>query len=190
MTVKKWWLYLALGTLLVITGLVILYLSPDQGHAGYKTPVIILALLCSLVEISGYFIGNTGDKDAVEMMAGILLLLVAIVYLNQGSATRQNTGWAIHSFMVLTALLVFYKFWQYKSEINWWWLTILQLFFTGYLLLLPHSEEVRTALVDGPGNHGFQFLVSGILLIVLAMISRNLEKEYTKTLMEIIQSKR
>lgn len=187
MRVNKWWLLVVQGILLIILSY-FLFTRAKQVIATTVDVIAIIALLTGAIIVFGYFFGNPSERDSIELWSGVFSGLAGIFFLAGGSLASQLAEWFYAAILLLNVLMIVQIAWNLKSEIKWWWITLLLLSFA--LLLLYHFATGKLFLGTPTGQlAGILFLALGLLTIRLAFILRKLETEYSKTIREIIDQK-
>lgn len=173
--------------LLIIGGFLLARMEQELTASRYI--IAALAFLAGAIAIIGYFTSYSSEKDRVELVSGMFSSIAGVFFLAGGQLALDLISWLFFILMLINAFLILRTCWFYKSEISWWWVSILLLVFTLYLIF--QTGQVNSTLkLQQSVLPGIQFLVSGILVLILAMIIRKLELDYSKTLQEIIDKKK
>ncbi|ULQ54220.1 DUF308 domain-containing protein [Flavihumibacter fluvii] len=187
MLLKKWWLMVAQGILLLLLSSFFLT-NPKQLISSTGIQVASIALLTGAIAVLGYFLANPNDKDMIEMLSGVFSIVAGVFFLTGGSLAHQLISWLYAGFMALNALLTIHTCWFLKSEISWWWMSIV---FLAYTLLVIYLFVTGDSTMNTPLNIiiGLQFLLTGLFSILLATAVNKLEREFSKTIQEIINQR-
>jgi len=188
MFLNKWWLMVVQAILLFALSL-LLFTRAAGLITGSRYVFAIVALLTGAIAVFGYFFSNPSERDMLEMVSGAFSSLAGLFFLVGGSLADGLTTWFYGAFMVLNAGIIIHASWYLRSEITWWWLSIVLLGYTIEVLYLFSSEStflnIPIAVLAG-----IQFFLSGLIWILLAFVVRKLEKEYSKTIREIIDQQK
>lgn len=187
MIVKKWWLLVIQGILLVILGF---FLASRAGQLVSRTVVAIaiMAMLTGVIIVFGYFFGNPSERDVLDLWSGIFSGLAGIFFLAGGNLAYQLAEWFYAGILLLNAFLAVHIAWNLKTEIKWWWITLV--LFSLAIVVIYHFATGSILLGTPIGIHaGILFLLIGLLTIRLAFVARKLEAEYNQTIREIIEQK-
>jgi len=180
---NKWWLMLVQGVLLILLSY-FLFSQSDKLIATSGKIAGFIALLTGTVSIIGFFLAGKNEKNKVELISGLFSCMAGLFFLSDTSVAHDLVTWFFAAYMILNAIMLVGTSWELKFEINWWWYSLILLLFTGLVLYLFISEttilEISVAVFAG-----FQFFVTGILIIVLAFVVRKLQNEYTQTVRQI-----
>jgi uncharacterized membrane protein HdeD (DUF308 family) len=188
MFLNKWWLMVVQAILLFALSL-LLFTRAASLITGSRYVFAIVALLTGAIAVFSYFFSNPSEKDILEMISGLFSCLAGIFFLVGGSLADGLTTWFYGAFMALNALIIVHASWYLRSEINWWWLSLVLLGYTIKVLLL---FSAASTLLNIPIAvlAGIQFLLSGLMWILLAFVVRKLKREYSKTILEIIDQQK
>lgn len=188
MLLNKWWLMVVQAILLFALSL-LLFTRAAGLITGSRYVFAIVALLTAAIAVFSYFFSNPSEKDILEMISGSFSCLAGLFFLGGGSFADELTTWFYGAFMALNAIIIVHASWNLRSENTSWWLSIILLGFTIKVLLLFSAEST---LMNIPISvlAGIQFLLSGLIWMLLAFVVRNLEKEYSKTIREIIDQQK
>ncbi len=182
-----WWLMLVHGLLLILlsyflfnqTGKLILVSASIAGF---------FALLTGLVSIIGYFFAGKNERHWVAFFTGFFSCIAGIFFLSSSALAQVWITWIFAVYMILNAILVVVIAWEQKTEISWWWCTLIFLLYT--LTVLYFFINDTTVLNISMGAFaGVQFFINGILIIVLAFVIRKLQIEYSQTISQIRNKK-
>ncbi len=123
------------------------------------------------------------------MISGSFSCLAGLFFLVGGGLADGLTTWFYGAFMALNAGIIVHASWYLRSKITWWWLSIVLL---GYTIKVLYLFSTESTIMNIPIAvlAGIQFLLSGLLWIMLAFVVRKLEREYSKTIREIIDQQK
>lgn len=174
---------LANGILLIFLSY-FLFSQPGKLIATSGKIAGFIALLTGAISIISFLLVDQLDKSRVELITGLFSCLAGLFFLSGIAITIKLTTLFFALYMTLNTIEVVYTSWQLKTEINWWWFSLIFLLFS--LLILYFFITEKTILgISIAVFAGFHFFVNGILLIILAFVTRKLQFEYGSTIKNI-----
>ncbi len=180
---NKWWLLMMEGIILLIVSY---FLFNEEGiHIiSIKNILGFTALLNGSISIIGYFLTGSDEKNKWEMFLGILNSFTGLLLLSSLLLDRQIANWLFLINMFLNAVLLLLASSQLKAEIHWWWISFISMASTIFLIYCLNTGTIIDQLKLGI-LAGFQFFITGLLLIVFAFVMRKMQEDFSKTIKQI-----
>jgi len=180
---NKWWLMLVQGVLLILLSY-FLFSQPGKLIAASGKIAGFIALLTGSVSVIGYFLAAKNERSGFELFSGVFSCLAGLFFLSGTTLANELITWFFAAYMGLNVLMLVSVSWNLKTEINWWWFSIILLVYTFliFYFLWTGTTFLNISLAI---YAGMQFFISGILTVMLAFVVRKLQQEYSKTIRQI-----
>jgi len=155
------------------------FIRPDRPLAGFQTPVGLLALLQGAIFILGFLFTDPFDKSQTELILGIILIAGSLFLLFGRTESHNKFSLYLSGIMVFIGFFYAAVSWNLRSEMKFWWITMLLPAYTLFVVFFIHTSLVQAISI----NYfliGLQFFGCGIAALKLALVSRMVVEDFKK----------
>jgi uncharacterized membrane protein HdeD (DUF308 family) len=185
MLLKKWWLVLLQGILLIILSIYI-FNHPGEALVSFTLWLSILVFAAGVIGIIGWFFLDKQDRSKSELIWSSMTLLFGILLLARIGFAMEFFSAILGIWMVITGFWLIRNGWDMKNADNSGWVILiagLLSVVTGIMVIF----NLSTAAIAVSTIIGFQMLITGIGLIILAIIKRKIANEFGKVISTVKQ---
>lgn len=166
------------GISLVLFG-VFLFFQLDTPIISFRTPLALIAISNGIIFILAYFISDPFDKSMTELIYGIILVLASVIIFNTSSETKNLDIGFLTGYMLINALLYASICWDLRSEMKFWWVSLVLLAYTIGLIIFIISGKIQNPVLSNVLS-GFQFFWCGITILIMSFDIRRLQLEFNR----------
>jgi uncharacterized membrane protein HdeD (DUF308 family) len=143
---------------------------------------VFSALLTGVISIIGFFIEGLEGKNIAELVLGFFSCGLGMLIICSLFFAQEFIINILIALMLLNALQLIGNTIPLKAEISWWWISILFFIYTisiSILIKIENMKDIILILV------GVQFILNGLLLLLVAFFLRKLQLEFSKTIEQL-----
>ena len=170
---KRWWVLLIQGILLIILSIYI-FNNPAVVLAGISFWFGLIVLFAGLVGVVGWLAGSKEDRESMSLLWSLLALAFGLLMVTHMLGTMKLITVILGWWLLLAGILLFNIGWAAKKESSGGWLVVLVGVFSviaGIMIIF----NIGTGAVAVSTLLGFQVLFSGIGLIVLSFAKKTVK---------------
>lgn len=169
---KKWWVILIQGILLVLLGIFI-FRNPVEVLGGISLWFGIIVLITGIIGIIAWIFSKTGERDSWSLIWSLLSLIFGILMLTNVPFIMKAITVIFGIWVVIAGLNLFFSGWSLRSENATGWVLLvvgILAIVAGVMMVLNVNEGIEgfaTIL-------GLQVLLTGLAYIMLSVIKKSI----------------
>jgi uncharacterized membrane protein HdeD (DUF308 family) len=170
--VKKWWMILLQGILLIVLGIYAMR-NPGATLLGISFWVGLLVFGTGIAGIIGYFAADKEEKENLSIGWSIVSAIIGFLMLGNMLATMKTVTVIFGLWMLATGFLLTKLGWDVKNRHSFGWILVV----TGVLSIIAGVMmlfDMGTAAVGISTLLGLQAIVAGIGFIILSLAKKNM----------------
>lgn len=167
---KKWWLILIQGILMIILSYFI-FDNPAAVLAGISLWFGIIVIMIGLMGIVGWMVTPSKDRETISLIWSLLTGLFGLLMLMNMFATMKTLTIIFGIWMLVTGYNLFTSGWPRRQDGWMGWLLVI----VGILSALAGImmiTNIGAAAIGISTLLGFQVLIAGIALVLLALVKK------------------
>ena len=170
LSIKKWWVVLLQGILLIILSIYI-FNNPVQVLAGISLWFGLLVLVAGLLGIIGWLSADKDQRESMSLFWSILTAAFGLLMLMNLFATMKTLTVIFGLWMLLTGLLLLQSGWALKNKnsLGWVMVAVGVLSIVAAIMMVFH---IGTGAVGISALLGLQVLLTGIAQILLSFAKK------------------
>ncbi|MGB3074181.1 MAG: DUF308 domain-containing protein [Chitinophagales bacterium] len=180
---KKWWLILVQGILMIILSIFI-FNNADAVLAGISIWFGVIVLLTGVVGVISWLASTTSERETGSLIWSLLTGLFGVLMLMHLFATMKMLTIIFGIWMLLTGYNLFSSGWPIRNE-GWlgWLLVIVGIlsFIAGVVMI----TNIGAGAIGISALLGFQVLLSGIVMVILAFVKKAVVNKITGKVEEL-----
>jgi len=170
--VKKWWMILIQGILLIILGIYAMR-HPGEMLLGISFWIGLLICVTGIAGIIGYFAADKDEKENLSIGWSIASAIIGFLMLGNILATMKTVTIIFGLWMLATGLLLTKLGWDIKNRHSFGWILLVSgvlSIIAGVMMLF----DMGTAAVGISTLLGLQAIVAGLGFIILSLAKKNM----------------
>lgn len=167
---KKWWLILLQGILMIILSIFI-FNNPSAVLAGISIWFAVVVLLIGIAGVVGWLAAGSAERETSSLAWSLLTALLGLFMLLNMFATMKTLTIIFGLWMLLTGYNLVASGWPLRQQGWLGWLMVI----TGMLSFIAGIMAITNTGVGAVGIStllGFQVLLSGIVLVIFAFVKK------------------
>lgn len=167
---KKWWLILLQGILMIILSIFI-FNNPAAVLAGISIWFAVVVLLIGIAGVIGWLAADSAERETSSLAWSLLTALLGLFMLLNMFATMKTLTIIFGLWMLLTGYNLVASGWPLRKQGWLGWLMVI----TGILSCIAGIMTITNTGVGAVGIStllGFQVLLSGIVLVIFAFVKK------------------
>ena len=171
---KKWWVILLQGILMILLGIFILN-NPIATLAGISLWVGLIVLAIGLIGLIGWFRASKEDRESGSLLWSVVTTIFGALMLTNLLATMKTLTIIFGIWVLVTGYNLISTAWSQRKDGWHAWLMIL----VGIFSIIAGFMMVTNIALGSVGIStliGIQVLLAGISLVVLAFLKKHVVK--------------
>jgi uncharacterized membrane protein HdeD (DUF308 family) len=167
---RKWWVILLQGVLLIITSIYI-FNNPVEVLTGISFWFGIFVLATGLLGIIGWMAADKEEKESMSFLWSILTVVFGLLILLNLSFTMKSLTVIFGLWVLITGIHLMQSGWSFKNKNSLGWV----MFVAGVLSAVAAVMmifNIGTGAVGISTLLGLQALLAGIALIILSFVKK------------------